>query len=195
MREAVELTPNFEGRLGVRDAHSRALRPGYARRHDRVRARGRRAVRRRLVATDLPTALAKVKLLARSATRRRDGAAGTAPGAARAPRRLTCRRGSGAVERGGLESRRAARLRGFESHPRRSRGQAGSRMTSGISARCPTLGSSVIDRLRQFKAAGSGCSLARNWRARPRSGGSPHDYPSSSFTYLALGRSVNPSAS
>ena len=61
VREAVELTPNFEGRLEVRDIMRRA-----------VRSRGNNVVlerevaerfARRLVAIDLPTALAKVKLL------------------------------------------------------------------------------------------------------------------------------------
>lgn len=61
MREAVELTPNFEGRLGVREVIRDAVR---ARRTDVVLERAvAERFARRLVATDLPTALAKVKLL------------------------------------------------------------------------------------------------------------------------------------
>jgi hypothetical protein len=61
VREAVELTPNFEGRLGVRDVIRTAVRT----RKTEVVIEREVAERfaRRLVATDLPTALAKVKLL------------------------------------------------------------------------------------------------------------------------------------
>ena len=60
-REAVELTPNFEGRLAVRDTIRGAVR---ARRHSITLERGvaERFVRR-LVAVDLPTALLRTKLL------------------------------------------------------------------------------------------------------------------------------------
>ena len=60
-REAVELTPNFEGRLDVRDTLRGAVR---ARRHSVTLERGvaERFVRR-LVAVDLPTALLRTKLL------------------------------------------------------------------------------------------------------------------------------------
>jgi hypothetical protein len=60
-REAVELTPNFEGRLAVRDTIRGAVR---ARRHSVTLERevAERFVRR-LVAVDLPTALLRTKLL------------------------------------------------------------------------------------------------------------------------------------
>ena len=64
MREAVELTPYFEGRPDVRDTIREALRPGLAPASTIVFGRG--AAERfagRLVTSDLPTALAKVKLL------------------------------------------------------------------------------------------------------------------------------------
>ena len=61
VREAVELTPNFEGRLDVREVIRNAVR---ARRNDVVLEREvAERFARRLVAVDLPTALAKVKLL------------------------------------------------------------------------------------------------------------------------------------
>jgi hypothetical protein len=61
VREAVELTPNFEGRLDVRDIIRGAVRA----RNGVVVFEREVAERfaRRLVAIDLPTALAKVKLL------------------------------------------------------------------------------------------------------------------------------------
>jgi hypothetical protein len=61
LREAVELTPNFEGRIEVRDMLRGAMRA----RNGKVVFERETAERfaRRLVATDLPTALAKVKLL------------------------------------------------------------------------------------------------------------------------------------
>lgn len=61
VREAIELTPNFEGRLGVRDILRGAIRA----RNGTVVFEREVAERfaRRLVAIDLPTALAKVKLL------------------------------------------------------------------------------------------------------------------------------------
>jgi hypothetical protein len=60
-REAVELTPNFEGRLAVRDTIRGAVR---ARRQSITLERevAERFVRR-LVAVDLPTALLRTKLL------------------------------------------------------------------------------------------------------------------------------------
>jgi hypothetical protein len=60
-REAIELTPNFEGRLEVRDTFRGAMR---ARRHSVTLERevAERFVRR-LVAVDLPTALLRTKLL------------------------------------------------------------------------------------------------------------------------------------
>jgi hypothetical protein len=61
VREAVELTPHFEGRVGVREIIRSAVR---ARRNVVVLEREvAERFARRLVATDLPTALAKVKLL------------------------------------------------------------------------------------------------------------------------------------
>jgi hypothetical protein len=61
VREAVELTPNFEGRLDVRDLIRAAVR---SRSSDVVIEREvAERFARRLVAVDLPTALAKVKLL------------------------------------------------------------------------------------------------------------------------------------
>ena len=64
MREAVELTPYFEGRPEVRAVIRQALRPGLA--QTSTIAFEREAAQRfagRLVSSDLPTALAKVKLL------------------------------------------------------------------------------------------------------------------------------------
>jgi hypothetical protein len=64
MREAVELTPYFEGRPAVRDTIRDALRPGLAPSSTIVfeRAVAERFAGR-LVTSDLPTALAKVRLL------------------------------------------------------------------------------------------------------------------------------------
>ena len=61
VREAIELTPNFEGRLEVRDT----LRAAMKARSNGVSLEREVAERfaRRLAATDLPTALVKVKLL------------------------------------------------------------------------------------------------------------------------------------
>ena len=61
IREAIELTPYFEGRPEVRDI----LRGAVRARNGKVCFERRVAERfaRRLVAIDLPTALAKVKLL------------------------------------------------------------------------------------------------------------------------------------
>jgi hypothetical protein len=60
-REAVELTPRFDGRLDVRDVLRGAMR---ARSGEVVLEREvAERFARRLVVTDLPTALAKVKLL------------------------------------------------------------------------------------------------------------------------------------
>ena len=61
VREAVELTPNFEGRLDVRDT----LRAAVKARSAGVAIEREVAERfvKRLAATDLPTALVKVKLL------------------------------------------------------------------------------------------------------------------------------------
>lgn len=61
VREAVELTPHFDGRVVVRDVLRGAMRA----RKGQVILEREVAERfaRRLVAIDLPTALAKVKLL------------------------------------------------------------------------------------------------------------------------------------
>ncbi len=61
VREAVEVTPNFEGRLEVRDT----LRAAMKARTKGISLERKVAERfaRRLAATDLPTALVKVKLL------------------------------------------------------------------------------------------------------------------------------------
>ena len=61
IREAIELTPHFEGRLDVRDVLRKAVRV----RNGSIVLERQVAERfaRRLVAVDLPTALAKVKLL------------------------------------------------------------------------------------------------------------------------------------
>jgi hypothetical protein len=61
VREAVELTPRFDGRVVVRDVLRGAMRA----RNGQVVLEREVAERfaRRLVAIDLPTALAKVKLL------------------------------------------------------------------------------------------------------------------------------------
>ncbi len=60
VREAVELTPNFDGRLEVRDTIRSAMRA----RSPRVALEREVAERfvRRLVATDMPTALVRTKL-------------------------------------------------------------------------------------------------------------------------------------
>ena len=60
VREAIELTPNFEGRLDVRDM----LRGAVRKRNGHIALDRDVAERflRRLVAVDLPTALAKAKL-------------------------------------------------------------------------------------------------------------------------------------
>jgi hypothetical protein len=60
VREAVELTPNFEGRIDVRDTMRDAMR-ARSRRISLEREVAERFVRR-LVATDLPTALVRTKL-------------------------------------------------------------------------------------------------------------------------------------
>jgi hypothetical protein len=61
VREAVELTPNFDGRLEVRDT----LRAAMKARSNGISLEREVAERfaRRLAAIDLPTALVKVKLL------------------------------------------------------------------------------------------------------------------------------------
>jgi len=61
VREAVELTPNFDGRLGVRDTLRGAVR-ARSRSVTLEREVAERFVRR-FVATDLPTALVRTKLL------------------------------------------------------------------------------------------------------------------------------------
>ena len=63
MKEAVELTPHFEGRLEVRDTLRAALRPGRAPRTVTLDLPLAERFAGRLVSPDLPTALAKVKLL------------------------------------------------------------------------------------------------------------------------------------
>jgi hypothetical protein len=61
VREAMELTPNFEGRLEVRDTlrHAMKARAGSVSIEREVAER----FARRLAATDVPTALVKAKLL------------------------------------------------------------------------------------------------------------------------------------
>ena len=86
VREAVELTPNFEGRLGVRDTFA-TRSPGKEAEVVFEREVAERFARR-LVATDLPTALAKVKLL--RAIREADSQARTS--SPRATHRLQRRR-------------------------------------------------------------------------------------------------------
>jgi hypothetical protein len=83
LREAVELTPNFEGRLEVRDMLRGAMRA----RNGKVVFERETAERfaRRLVAIDLPTALAKVKLLSAIQDADRLAAAGATPTPAPAP--------------------------------------------------------------------------------------------------------------
>ena len=63
MKEAVELTPHFDGRLEVRDTLRAALRPGRAPRAVTLDLAIAERFARRLVSLDLPTALAKVRLL------------------------------------------------------------------------------------------------------------------------------------
>ena len=63
MREALELTPHFHGRLEVRDALRAALRPGHALRPIVLERGLAERFGARLVTVDLPTALAKVRLL------------------------------------------------------------------------------------------------------------------------------------
>jgi hypothetical protein len=63
IREAVELTPRFDGRVEVRDAIRTALRPGYALRPIVFERGVAERFAGRLVTVDLPTALAKVRLL------------------------------------------------------------------------------------------------------------------------------------
>lgn len=61
MREAVELTPNFEGRIAVRDT----LRAAVRARSNGISLEREVAERfvRRLVAVDLPTLLVRTKLV------------------------------------------------------------------------------------------------------------------------------------
>ena len=77
LREAVELTPNFEGRIEVRDMLRGAMRA----RNGKVVFERETAERfaRRLVAIDLPTALAKVKLMSAIQDADRLAAAGATP--------------------------------------------------------------------------------------------------------------------
>lgn len=63
MKEAVELTPHFAGRLEVRDTLRAALRPGRAPRAVTLDLEIAERFAARLVSLDLPTALAKVRLL------------------------------------------------------------------------------------------------------------------------------------
>jgi len=63
MKEAVELTPHFDGRPVVRDTLRTALRPGRAPRAVTLDLEIAQRFAGRLVSLDLPTALAKVKLL------------------------------------------------------------------------------------------------------------------------------------
>jgi len=63
MKEAVDLTPHFDGRLDVRDTLRAVLRPGRAPRAITFELGVAQRFAGRLVAMDLPTALAKVRLL------------------------------------------------------------------------------------------------------------------------------------
>ena len=63
VKEAVEVTPRFDGRPEVRDALRNALRPGRAPRPIVLELGVAERFAGRFVSTDLPTALAKVKLL------------------------------------------------------------------------------------------------------------------------------------
>ena len=62
IRDAIELTPNFEGRIAVRDTLRGSVRPGV---HGQVELELEAAERfaARLVAVDMATAIAKAKLL------------------------------------------------------------------------------------------------------------------------------------
>jgi shikimate 5-dehydrogenase len=62
IRDAIEVTPNFEGRVAVRDVLRNAMRPGAS---PYVELEHEAAVRfaARLVAADLATAMAKTRLL------------------------------------------------------------------------------------------------------------------------------------
>ena len=83
MKEAVELTPYFEGRLEVRDTLRAALRPGRAPRAVTLDLEIAERFARRLVTLDLPTALAKVRLL--NAIRNAPAAPASAPAATSEP--------------------------------------------------------------------------------------------------------------
>lgn len=61
IRDAIEVTPNFEGRVAVRDILREALRPGAGPVELDLAAAERFAAR--LVAVDMATAIAKAKLL------------------------------------------------------------------------------------------------------------------------------------
>jgi hypothetical protein len=63
VKEAVEITPRFDGRVEVRNALRSALRPGRAPRPIVLELETAERFAGRFVSTDLPTALAKVKLL------------------------------------------------------------------------------------------------------------------------------------
>ncbi len=80
MREAVELTPQFEGRVEVRDAIRAALRPGYALRPIVFERGVAERFAGRLVTSDLSTALAKVRLLSALRDTPADGSVQTRSG-------------------------------------------------------------------------------------------------------------------
>lgn len=62
IRDAIELTPNFEGRIAVRDTLRGAVRPG-APSHVELELESAERFAARLVAVDMATAIAKAKLL------------------------------------------------------------------------------------------------------------------------------------
>jgi hypothetical protein len=62
VKEAIDLTPYFEGRTEVRDTVRRAVRPGHFAEVSLDRATAERFAGR-LVAVDLATSLARVRLL------------------------------------------------------------------------------------------------------------------------------------
>lgn len=63
VKETVEVTPRFDGRVEVREALRAALRPGRAPRPIVLELGIAERFAGRFVSTDLPTSLAKVKLL------------------------------------------------------------------------------------------------------------------------------------
>jgi hypothetical protein len=80
VKETVELTPRFDGRTEVRNALRAALRPGRAPRPIVLELETAERFAGRFVTTDLPTALAKVKLLRAVRDAHELAASSTAPG-------------------------------------------------------------------------------------------------------------------